>query len=495
MKKHLALSLVLALGSIPTFGLQNQSGSPSQFHVPHSAKQTQTHLRDANISNQSGPTSPLTQHIQTSPTATGQVHAHIARSRAHNNSPVSSIGFISATQIAAGGTTQQQALAGDFNGDHKKDVVTLIQSDNNCNTNTSASYCISVVLSNGNGTFQAPALTAVGSNDPILVGDLNGDGKDDIIQAHPGSAPSTVDIWLSNGDGTFTLGNNYQISTASLQGGTLTDVNGDGMLDLVAVDSQTPGVVWTLQGNGNGTFQAATSVTLTVAAPTNLVFADFNGDGKIDFAGMDNNNQVNVYLGIVGGFQLASAPLTTSDLVYDSCSLATGDLNRDGKAEIVSTNCYDSNVTVYLNNGDGTFQQGVYYNSASASGYLPRVYSQAATIADVNGDGKNDILVSNALSSDVTVLLGNGDGTVAVPNVGYAVGQNAQTAVLVDDFNGDGLADIIGAGQNQNFCCMSPSQNFAYLQGYGDGSFRSAVNYYAPIIDNGAGGVSFSCDR
>ena len=269
---------------------------------------------------------------------------------------MSSIGFISATQIAAGGTTQQQALAGDFNGDHKKDVVTLIQSDNNCNTNTSASYCISVVLSNGNGTFQAPALTAVGSSDPILVGDLNGDGKDDIIQAHPGSTPSTVDIWLSNGDGTFTLGNNYQISSASLQGGTLTDVNGDGMLDLVAVDSQTPGVVWTLQGNGNGTFQAATSVTLAVAAPTNLVFADFNGDEKIDFAGMDNNNQVNVYLGIVGGFQLASAPLTTPDTIYDSCSLATGDLNRDGKAEIVSTNCNDNNITVYLNNGDGTFK-------------------------------------------------------------------------------------------------------------------------------------------
>ena len=88
-------------------------------------------------------------------------------------------------------------------------------------------------------------------------------------------------------------------------------MDGDGKLDLVAVDSQTPGLVRTLLGNGDGTFQAATSITLSTQAPGNIRFADFNGDGKVDFAGTDNAGQVNIYLQAGGNFVMTGVPLTT----------------------------------------------------------------------------------------------------------------------------------------------------------------------------------------
>jgi hypothetical protein len=262
--------------------------------------------------------------------------------------------------------------------------------------NTAYVFYISAVLGNGDGTFQSPVLTTVQSTDPLLVADLNGDGKDDLIQVHGYGNPSSFDVWLSDEDGTFKQGANYEISPASLSGGMLTDVNGDGKIDLVAVDSQIPGLVRTLLGNGDGTFQSPTSVTLASQAPSDLVFADFNGDGKPDFADYGPNDQVVVYLQEGGNFVLTGNPLTSSDSVYSYCGLASGDLNGDGVAEIVTLNCGstpdDNKVSVFVNNGAGTFATGVYYNNANSGGNIPaNTGASAAVIADINGDGRNDM--------------------------------------------------------------------------------------------------------
>jgi hypothetical protein len=465
MKKRLALPIVLALASLPSFGSHVQAGYASQFHVPHVSKQAQSHLL---VSAQSGSPSAVAHSLRGNTKIAGQAHAHVTRPKAHTNSSISTIGFVSATQIAAGGGTPNQAYAGDVNGDGKSDVITLVYAQ--------SGPAISVVLSNGDGTFHAPVLTALTSGDPILIGDVNGDSKADVIQAHPGNTPSTFDVWIANSDGTFTqTSTSYVVSSATLLGGILTDVDGDGKLDLLAVDSEALGVVSTLKGNGDGTFLPPTTVTLAGTAPNNLIFADFNGDGKIDFAGVDSSNQVNVYLQNAGTFLLTGTPLVTPDTVYDSCNLTAGDLNGDGKAEIVSSNCNDNNLTVYVSNGDGTFQTGVYYNVASTDTSLADLYPEAVTIADVNGDGKNDIISSNDDGGDITVLLGNGDGTVTVPTVGFATGGYPRTPAVVGDFNGDGLQDIV---------ISDDEYSFVYLQGYGDGTFRSALDYYSPTSDN-----------
>lgn len=387
---------------------------------------------------------------------------------------MSTLGFVSATQIPAGGAAYNQGYMGDFNGDGKEDVLSIVENY----VNNAYVYSISAVLGNGDGTFKAPVLTTVLTQDPLLIADINGDGKDDIIQVHPWNSPSTVDVWLSNGDGTFKQGQSYQISPATLQGGLLTDVNGDSKIDILAVDSQTPGLVRTLLGNGDGTFQAATSVTLPSQAPTDLVFADFNGDGRPDFAGIATTGQVVIYLQEGGNFVVTGSPLTTPDSNYGICGLSAGDLTGDGKADVITVNCGDGDdntVSVYVNNGEGTFATGVYYADANSAGTSPaNLYSQAATIADVNGDGKADIVLSNGYGGDVTILLGNGDGTVNVPNVGYAAGGYPESPALVADFNGDGLPDIM---------LIDDEYSFAYLRGYGDGTFRAAVDYYGPIND------------
>ncbi len=398
--------------------------------------------------------------------------------RRNLNPPVSQIGFVSAMQIPAGGylAGQNVTLSGDFDGDGNLDLVSLVGDPNGSGT-----YSLAVVLSQGNGTFLAPVLTPTPGNqsDPFVVGDVNGDGLDDIIIAHQpgtnGNAEASFDVLLSNGDGTFAVGNNYSITGNFLSGGTLSVDATTGFLDVVVVDSANPGNVWTVTGNGDGTFSdTPTSVALNAQVGYDAVLADLNNDGLLDVTSNDSNTgQQTVFLATSPTLYAAGVPYTTPDGVYDACSTTVGDLTSDGFPEIVNANCSDNTITIYVNNGDGTYATGAYYNAA-ANGY---VYPEAVTIADVNGDGLPDIVSSNDDSSDVTILLGNGDGTVVSPALGYTRGGSfLSNPAIVADFNGDGLPDII---------VPDDLYSLSYMKGYGDGSFRAGVDYYSPSSDGG----------
>jgi hypothetical protein len=404
------------------------------------------------------------------------------------NLPTGKLGLLSAQQIPVGGGIYNSgvALSGDFNGDGKEDLVTQVET----NRNSCPSYWISVVLSSGDGTFQTPVLSTIPNNDScavIAVGDLNGDGKDDILVIHQSSCSggtSSVDVMIGNGDGSFTQGTNYPITDVNLPGGVLADVSSDGKLDLVVVDQAVPANVWTLLGNGNGTFQTPTSVALSGESGNNAVFADLNGDGLLDLAEMDfGTNQLTIYLAASATTYANAVSYNTSDMVNNACSLTAGDLTGDGKPEIVNANCYYNTLTVFVNNGDGTFQAGVYYADgvSAPSGTTADLYPEAAIIADVNGDGKADIISMNDNGGDVTILLGNGDGTVNVPSIGYAVGGYPYKPAIVGDFNGDGNVDLVVADLQFSL---------VFLKGYGDGTFRSALDYFAPIPGQNAYGVT-----
>ena len=468
MKKLPSLSIVLILGLA---GVLHAQSSLSQFSVP-SAKQK--------IALQSAANS----HAQ-SPSATSKRQP--ARSRPNTgNPPVNPVGFVNATSVPAGGLTQWSAVEADFNGDGKPDIAAPVQ------TGTPGTYEVSVVLNGGNGTFKTAVLTPNPNGvdgDQLLVGDFNGDGKQDLIVVHA-TSPATFEWWQGNGDGTFNVGTHALTTITSnfVEGGVVTtDANGN--LDLIFVDSHSPGNVVTFVGNGNGTFAAPTSVAVSAGPLADVVFADFNGDGILDFvASFSNSNGVQdgVFLGQSGGGYAAPILLTNPDGVYNICNNSVGDLNGDGKPEIVSANCYLSglagNLTVYLNKGNGTFQTGVYYSAGTESvdNTTADIGPVAVTIADVDGDGKNDIVSSNAKGGDATILLGNGDGTVNVPTVGYSTGGFPKTSALVADFNGDGFADIV---------LPDYVFSFAYLQGYGDGTFRSPLDFYSPV-PNGYGAAA-----
>ncbi len=485
MKRHLTVLVVLLLASLPGFGSHSQPGVSSQFKLkpthPFDSVKHRTQTGEAGAR----PASPhaFPPFVGGSRNAPFQYRSPKTRRPSSQPGAATAGGLVSATQIPMGGEDDDSSAAviGDFNGDGKLDAAKLVYNVVGQSTN----YSISVILSNGDGTFQAAVLSAAPNNvdDPIIVGDVNGDGKDDIIMVHPSAggcdakareakAPTTFgcgatfDVLLSNGDGTFTLGNNYFASGFGLSGGLLTDINGDGKLDVVVIDSESPSLVIELLGNGDGTFQTAiTYATLSGVAPNNINFADFNGDGKLDFEG-ESGGQVMVYLNSGAGFAVPVA-LATSDAVYDSCGESTGDLNGDAIPEVVSVNCSDNTITVYVNNGDGSFQTGVYYDNA----FDTYVYPSPAAIGDMNDDGNNDIVVGNSYGGSMTVFLGNGDGTVSVPIVGFDSGGYPWTQPLIADFNGDGLMDVI-----------EPDDwfSFVYLEGYGDGTFRAAPSYGLP---------------
>jgi hypothetical protein len=424
---------------------------------------------------------------RTSTVTAASKRAAAAKSSARKKAPVpppSNIGFLSGSQIPAGGyanTTYFPPVTGDFDGDGHPDAATVVQTG-------ATTFAISAVLGNGDGTFKPAVLTPTGAvkADPIWAGRIRTGGSvDDIVmghQANPGTGtPASFEVFLSQGNGTFvSQGLVYLGKTASshITFGTLfSDVNNSNNLDVVLVDGQFSNV-WTALGNGDGTFQKPAAVPFSPAiAPFSAVaFADFNKDGYLDFSAPTASGNVETVFLNNNGTSYTPTALTGTLTCWDTA----GDLNGDGYPEIVSSNgnCATGNtlantVTVYVNNGasnPGTFQPGVDYPAIGGP--------QSVAIADVNGDGKADVITTDSLAGDLAVLLGNGDGTLAstAPSVGYALGGAPFTPALVADFNGDGKPDLMVSDRRLSF---------VYLQGLGDGKFRSAIDYYAEPSGSG----------
>jgi hypothetical protein len=324
-------------------------------------------------------------------------------------------------RVFGAGFSPNYLATGDFNGDGKVDVAVTSQS-----TNT-----ITVMLSNGDGTFQTTNYTLPNPKN-IIAADINVDGKLDLVVA---SASNTV-VMLGNGDGTFKPG----ITTAGTSGAmAVGDFNGDGKPDL-AVEGAP---VYILLGNGDGTFRAPLfNQTYLEAGFAGVVVGDFNGDGKLD-----------VVTGATGGIYVLEGDgtgnlgvpvlVSTANTYFAPSQIAAGDLNGDGKLDVVTLSPLDSNLYVLLGNGDGTFQPAAIYAVGNASG----VAATAMVMADFNRDGKLDVAVNNQPSyltgaGTLTVFSGNGDGTFQNP-VSYDPASLEDTALGAGDLNGDGYPDLV----------------------------------------------------
>jgi hypothetical protein len=356
--------------------------------------------------------------------------------------------FQTATKTSAGiYYPAYAAVAGDFNGDGKLDLAVPSDCAGRC---SDAAY---VLLGNGDGTFQAPTAAFPGSGS-LAVADLNGDTKLDLVQC-----TAAVQIYLGNGDGTFTNANNYlpNLMNPPDFAMVIADFNLDGKLDIAAGNG-------ILLGNGKDAFegiQIGPVPSVLVAA----AMGDFDKNGSVDIATISADS-----LYILSNNGIGQLTLThTYSLQEPGYGIVSADFNGDGNLDLavlgVDSTDESWSYTVFLGNGDGSFQSPITYSQSSPSGTAFGL--SPIVVADFNNDHHPDLAVAVPQNQELAILLGNGDGTFSAPVYYYDAGN---TTLLVADYNGDGRLDIaVGSGS------ASPSAQTAILFGNGDGTFQQAI--------------------
>jgi Bacterial Ig-like domain (group 3)/FG-GAP-like repeat len=339
-------------------------------------------------------------------------------------------------------------------------------------------------------TVKFTPLAGLTAASALATADLNGDGNGDLVVVNDYNAASAyISVALGNGDGTFQNPVNYPTAGNMSVAATIADVNGDGKLDIVAVsDDQHISV---LLGNGNGTFQSAVSFAApalpgyssSASTPIlGLIAADVNGDGKKDLICSNGLVLLGSGTGTFNAVSTPAFPYTTANPGGFGPGFAAGDINNDGKTDLVLDT--GTSISIWLGKGDGTFTSGSSYASFNNSGDV--------SLTDLDGDGNLDIYTGlaeggiytgdDSLNASAYALMGNGDGTfVGAPTIpiGAYGGNN------LGDVNGDGVPDLITNGTGQ---FNTPGAVFTVQLGNGKGAFTKASTISAPasfVLDAG----------
>jgi FG-GAP-like repeat len=323
--------------------------------------------------------------------------------------------FQPATKLTTGKNPTRIAT-GDFNSDGKSDLIVVRLGDASVNDNGDAT----IFLGSGDGTFNRGQVLAPGKNPfAVAVSDLNADHKPDLVFASStaNSTDNSVTILLGNGDGTF----QSPITSAVTAGGTpssisVTDVNQDGRTDLA--------IFWGLSvyfffGNGDGTFQNGPSVFAGTLRFFSTI-GDFNQDGKIDLVDQGcgflhpNNCSTSIRLGNGDGtFQPPNA-------IPGVFGAVAADVNGDSKLDLIGTSSDRAQLVVLLGNRDGTFQQALTF----AAGTNPFI----ALVGDFDGDKAPDLVAINS-DAAISVLLNTGtDFSISAPPLSPSSVSPGQTA-------------------------------------------------------------------
>lgn len=346
------------------------------------------------------------------------------------------------------GGNPASVVAADVNGDARTDVVTA----------NGGSGEIAVLLNSGDGAFLAPRVYAAGENPTsVIAADLDGDGYVDLVTMNPDSDSITVLLNTGNGDfeqsATYTAGDS-PIAIAAAH------VNDDEHLDLV-VANQASATISVIINQGNGAFDPQVIDALNTM-PMAMTLADVDGDGKRDVVTANRNARTFSILRSLGDGAF------DDESWYPSANpwrfVTSGDVDGDGDVDLAFVSDTRT-VDILLNQGNGTFAQGTSYSGMGAAFFL--------AMADVDNDGSIDMIASG-LNGSVSVRYNQGDGGFGEP-ITFPIAAGAYsgaTSIAVADLNGDGAVDLIVSREDVSAITV--------LRNWGAGAFQSASNYLLP---------------
>jgi FG-GAP-like repeat len=370
-------------------------------------------------------------------------------------------------------------VAADFNGDGKTDLAVV-----------SSSNRLIVLLNEGSKIFRPvssyPIPSPVSNSLQLIASDLNGDHKYDLVLIY-GGAKASITPYFATGGGALRMGGTYSVGGSAGISAAAGDVNKDGYGDVALIG--TTGVKLML-GTSSGAFKSGPSLLIPGAgcAGSCLVLKDFNKDGKLDLAVAGSVGQapfLNVYLGDgSGGFSnptVYSAPVLPVTLI-------AGDVNNSGNFDLVIAST-SGNLSLFRNKGNGQFYGAPVSNSPAVNttngplnlAGLPS-QNRVAT-ADFNHDGKPDVAVVNPPSCKapcngvVTIFPGTG-GSYFAPGRQYTIGMHG-SAIAAGDLNGDGVEDLVVTNATSG-----DAADVSVLLGNKDGTFQATRNYTLGSLSN-----------
>ncbi len=333
--------------------------------------------------------------------------------------------------------------SGDLNGDGKIDIV------------SASNATISVQLGDGLGKLAPIAIvsptTLSASQSNYVLADINGDGKGDILNLRGFdtiAGGNSEEVFLNDGTGKFaapiviTLPSGVPFSTL-----TAGDVNGDKMADLIGVSG---GLTMVLLGDGTGKFGAAINSSGGSAGGFLPLLMDANGDGNLDVVTSGFGSGVltgsrGLFVALnAGAGKFGTAGYTPLLPSFAPSSLYAGDVNGDGVNDLVAVGSLNGFFTAAAVLGDGTGNFG-----AATYSTIGSQFPVGIVLADVNGDGRADLVSATGQGSTMSVMLSEGSGRFGSP-IAVAMGL-APHRLTAADLNGDGKSEIVASANTTSF--------------------------------------------